>query len=84
MKAIKNDVEITGMKNAHVRSCDHSLHINGFLPQIRDAIALCEYFAWLEREVPKGDVTELSGAHQLELYRRYQLCNYNGHVILII
>lgn len=53
-KAIKNDVEITGMRNAH----------------IRDAIALCEYFAWLEREVPKGCVTEVSGAHQLELYRR--------------
>ena len=41
--------------------------------QIRDAIALCEYFAWLEREVPKGNVTEVSGAHQLELYRKLTL-----------
>ena len=70
MKAIKNDVEIAGMRNAHVRSCDLAYHLYGLSLQIRDAIALCEYFAWLEREVPKGDVTEVSAAHQLELYRR--------------
>ncbi|XP_065919965.1 xaa-Pro aminopeptidase 1-like [Dysidea avara] len=54
MKAIKNEIEITGMRNAH----------------IRDAVAMCKYFAWLEREVPKGNLTELSAAHQLELYRK--------------
>ena len=71
MKAIKNHVEIAGMRNAHVRSCDlRYYHFCGLSLQIRDAIALCEYFAWLEREVPKGQLTELSAAHQLELYRR--------------
>ena len=50
--------------------------------QIRDAIALCEYFAWLEKEVPKGNVTELSGAHQLELYRRLIL--FCGNLMLIM
>ncbi|XP_015776757.1 PREDICTED: xaa-Pro aminopeptidase 1-like, partial [Acropora digitifera] len=38
---------------------------------IRDAIALCEYFSWLEREVPKNHVTEISGAAKLEKLRRY-------------
>ncbi|GAA6098049.1 xaa-Pro aminopeptidase 1 isoform X1 [Tachysurus ichikawai] len=34
-KAVKNSTEIQGMKNAH----------------IRDAVALCELFAWLEKEM---------------------------------
>ncbi|KAK2558538.1 Xaa-Pro aminopeptidase 1 [Acropora cervicornis] len=53
-KAVKNPVEIEGMRQAH----------------IRDAIALCEYFSWLEHEVPKNSVTEISGAAKLEELRR--------------
>lgn len=56
MKAIKNPVEIQGMISAH----------------IRDAAAVCCYFAWLEKEVPKGHVTEISGAEKLEQFRREQ------------
>lgn len=56
MKAIKNPVEIKGMISAH----------------IRDAAAVCCYFAWLEKEVPKGCVTEISGAEKLEQFRREQ------------
>jgi len=48
-KAIKNPVEIQGFKSCHVR----------------DAAALCSYFAWLEKEIPKGIVTEISGADKL-------------------
>ncbi|PIK53710.1 putative xaa-Pro aminopeptidase 1 isoform X1 [Apostichopus japonicus] len=55
-KSVKNPVEIEGMKRAH----------------IRDAVALCEYFRWLEEEVPKGKVTEISGADRLEEFRREQ------------
>ncbi|XP_015747248.1 PREDICTED: xaa-Pro aminopeptidase 1-like, partial [Acropora digitifera] len=55
-KAVKNPVEIEGMRQAH----------------IRDAIALCEYFSWLEHEVPKNYVTEISGAAKLEELRREQ------------
>ncbi|XP_022096569.1 xaa-Pro aminopeptidase 1-like isoform X2 [Acanthaster planci] len=55
-KAVKNEVEIRGMKNAH----------------IRDAVALCEYFQWLEKEVPKGHLTEISASDQLEQLRRQQ------------
>ncbi|XP_076650341.1 xaa-Pro aminopeptidase ApepP [Halictus rubicundus] len=58
MKAIKNDVEIQGMKAAH----------------IRDAVALVKYFAWLEDQVKnkKATITEISGATQLEKFRTEQ------------
>ncbi|XP_071447927.1 xaa-Pro aminopeptidase 1 [Hetaerina americana] len=56
MKAVKNPVEIQGLTNAHVR----------------DAAALCCYFAWLEKEVLRGTVTEISGANKLEEFRREQ------------
>ncbi|XP_065838781.1 xaa-Pro aminopeptidase 1-like [Oscarella lobularis] len=55
-KAIKNQAEITGMRNAH----------------IRDAVALCEYLLWLENEVPKGSVDEISGATYLDTLRSKQ------------
>ncbi len=55
-KAVKNNTEIKGMKNAH----------------IRDAVALCEYFNWLEKEVPKGQLTEISASDKLEQLRREQ------------
>ena len=48
-KAIKNEIEIHGFINCH----------------IKDAAALCSYFAWLEKEVPKGSVSEVSGADKL-------------------
>lgn len=41
-----------------------------FLIQIRDAVALCEYFSWLEQEVPKDELTEITGAAKLEELRR--------------
>ncbi|KAG7190582.1 hypothetical protein KM043_006672 [Ampulex compressa] len=58
MKAIKNSVEIEGMKAAH----------------IRDSVALVKYFAWLEDQVKnkKEDVTEISGATKLESFRGEQ------------
>lgn len=55
-KAVKNTTEIEGMKKAH----------------IRDAAAMCEFISWLEREVPKGGVTEVSAADKLESFRRAQ------------
>lgn len=56
MKAVKNPVEVAGMRNAH----------------IKDGAALCCYFSWLEENVPKGGVTELSGATKLEEFRKLQ------------
>ncbi|VEN58758.1 unnamed protein product [Callosobruchus maculatus] len=56
MKAIKNPVEALGMRNAH----------------IKDAVALCCYFAWLESNVGKIKITELSGAAKLQEFRKMQ------------
>lgn len=55
MKAIKNNTEAEGMKNCH----------------IRDGVALCKYFAWLEKAIQSGEyVTEISGADKLEEFRK--------------
>ncbi|XP_033756738.1 xaa-Pro aminopeptidase 1-like [Pecten maximus] len=56
MKAVKNPVELKGMKRAHVK----------------DAVTLCEFFSWLEREIPKGNITEVSAADKLEEIKRGQ------------
>ncbi|XP_075907440.1 xaa-Pro aminopeptidase 1 isoform X2 [Nelusetta ayraudi] len=55
-KAVKNPTEIQGMRTAHVK----------------DAVALCELFSWLEKEVPKGTVTEMSAADKAEEFRSQQ------------
>ena len=52
-KAIKNEKEIAGFVACHVR----------------DGGALCAFFAWLEKEVSKGTVTEISAAEKLLEYR---------------
>ncbi|XP_022902257.1 xaa-Pro aminopeptidase ApepP [Onthophagus taurus] len=56
MKAIKNPVEIEGMKNAH----------------IKDGLALCCYFSWLEKNVHTRTISEISGAKKLREFRAQQ------------
>lgn len=58
MKARKNEVEIAGMKNAHVR----------------DAVALCDFLRFLEEEITAGERTwtEISAATELESLRAAQ------------
>ncbi len=53
-KAQKNDVELDGARAAHAR----------------DAVAMCEFLAWLDRETPHGGVTEINAAQKLEGFRR--------------
>ncbi|KAK9503079.1 hypothetical protein O3M35_011725 [Rhynocoris fuscipes] len=53
LKAVKNETEIVGMKNAH----------------IKDGIALCRYFSWLENEIVLRPLTEISAAKMLECFR---------------
>lgn len=41
------------------------------LAQLREAVALCEYYCWLEDEVKKGhQVTEVSASEKLETLRK--------------
>lgn len=55
MKAIKNATEAAGMRACHVR----------------DGVALCQYFAWLEARIAAGEpVDEISGADRLEEFRK--------------
>ncbi|XP_067904067.1 xaa-Pro aminopeptidase 2 [Heterodontus francisci] len=55
-KSIKDTTEQKGLKAAHVR----------------DAVAVICYFVWLEKNVPKGIETELSGAHYVNNLRSKQ------------
>ncbi|TPX58919.1 hypothetical protein SpCBS45565_g07872 [Spizellomyces sp. 'palustris'] len=57
-KAIKNEAELEGFRQSH----------------IRDAAALCEYFAWLEKELVenKAALSEVEAADKLESLRRKQ------------
>ena len=54
LKAVKNDVELEGFRQSH----------------LRDGVALVKYFAWLEAQLNKGvELTEVTAADQLEAYR---------------
>jgi Xaa-Pro aminopeptidase len=52
-KAIKNATEIKGARAAHAR----------------DAVALCQFLAWFDREAPRGKLDEITAARQLEAFR---------------
>jgi Xaa-Pro aminopeptidase len=54
MKAVKNDVEIAGAHAAHVR----------------DGAAVARFLAWLDREAPRGKLTEIDAVAALESFRR--------------
>jgi Xaa-Pro aminopeptidase len=52
-KAIKNDIEINGIRAAHHR----------------DGAALTQFLAWLSKAAPQGGITEISAADKLEEFR---------------
>jgi Xaa-Pro aminopeptidase len=54
MKAVKNSVEIEGMRAAHRR----------------DGAALVRFLAWLDREAPAGKLSEIETVKALETFRR--------------
>ena len=56
LKSIKNKVEIRGFEASHAR----------------DAAALCNYLCWLDKNIDKQEVTEVSGADKLEAFRSEQ------------
>lgn len=53
-KAVKNETELAGMRAAH----------------LRDGAAMAEFLCWLSVEAPKGGLTEISVAQNLEGFRR--------------
>jgi Xaa-Pro aminopeptidase len=54
LKAVKNEIEIAGTRTAHHR----------------DAVALARFLAWIDREAPKGALTEIDTVEALETFRR--------------
>ena len=54
LKAIKNPTEIEGTRTAHRR----------------DAVALARFLAWIDRESPRGALTEIDTVEALETFRR--------------
>ena len=56
LKSIKNDVEMAGFEASHAR----------------DAAALCNYLCWLDKNIDKKQITEVTGADQLERFRAEQ------------
>jgi Xaa-Pro aminopeptidase len=54
LKAVKNTTEIEGTRGAHRR----------------DAVALARFLAWIDREAPKGVLTEIDAVEALETFRR--------------
>src|ERR1700759_1940702 len=54
LKAVKNTTEIAGTRTAHQR----------------DAVALARFLAWIDREAPKGALTEIDTVEALETFRR--------------
>jgi Xaa-Pro aminopeptidase len=54
MKAVKNEIEIAGMKAAHVR----------------DGAAMVRFLAWLDAQAPGGQLTEIGAVEALESFRR--------------
>ena len=54
LKAVKNTTEIAGTRTAHQR----------------DAVALARFLAWVDREAPKGALTEIDTVEALETFRR--------------
>lgn len=56
-KAVKNEIELDGMRRCH----------------IRDAAALCNFFGWLEHELAaKNVISECDAAERLEAFRAEQ------------
>ncbi|WP_457089803.1 aminopeptidase P family protein [Microvirga sp. P5_D2] len=53
MKAVKNEAEIAGSRAAH----------------LRDGVAVARFLAWLDREAPKGQLTEIDVVEALEASR---------------
>lgn len=77
MKAVKNETEIKGFRNA----------------MLRDGVAMVKFLKWLKPAVAKGDQTEISISCKLEAFRAEQplfrgisfdtIAGYNSHGAIV-
>jgi Xaa-Pro aminopeptidase len=54
MKAVKNEAEVAGAREAHMR----------------DGVAMARFLAWLDAQAPSGKLTEIDAVQALESFRR--------------
>lgn len=66
MKDIKNPVEMHGMHEAN----------------IRDSVAVIQYFYWLDSQIDAENITEQKGVEKLRTLKRYDI-NLKSSVFLI-
>ena len=76
-KAIKNETQIAGIRQA----------------MVRDGVALVRFFRWLDSNIDLGTATEISAAQQLRAFRAEQnlfvdesfstICGYNEHGAIV-
>ena len=76
-KAMKNEVQIAGIRRA----------------MVRDGVALVRFVRWLDTNIDSGKATELSAAQQLRAFRAEQnlfvdesfgtICGYNEHGAIV-
>ncbi|MAU41161.1 MAG: X-Pro aminopeptidase [Kordiimonas sp.] len=55
-KACKNETELTGIRQAH----------------IRDGVALCQFLCWLDENVASDQIDEMTAARQVDIFRAKQ------------
>ena len=77
MKAVKNDVEAENTRRAHVK----------------DAVAVCKFICWLQKNIGKIPLSELSAAEYLTARRAEQegfversfetICSYGAHAAVV-
>ncbi len=52
------------------KACKNAVEIEGArIAQQRDGVAMCRFLHWLDQEIPKGRLDEISVAKELELFR---------------
>lgn len=54
IKAAKNEAEINGIRNAHMR----------------DGAAVCRFLSWIDKNAPSGSLSELAASDKLAAFRR--------------
>ncbi|WP_461812013.1 aminopeptidase P family protein [Faecalimonas sp.] len=77
MKAMKNDVELSNIRNAH----------------IKDGVAMTKFMKWVKENVGKMTITEMSASEKLEQFRAEQegflwpsfepICGYGEHAAIV-
>ena len=77
MKAMKNEVELTNIRNAH----------------IKDGVAVTKFMKWVKENVGKEEITELSASDKLEAFRAEQegfmwpsfepICGFGEHAAIV-